>query len=86
MQSGDVTKESPARKPRANASSESPETLTRGTAADGLGMIQLRVALAQLRKEGRQVELSTADDGSLIVGLPEMRWTQDGGKTRIEWK
>ena len=81
MQRANVTNENPSGKlPSA------PQSDARGTAAEGMGIVSLRVALARLRQEGRTVELVAGDDGSLIVKLPEMECARIDGKTRITYR
>lgn len=58
-----------------------------GTASDGLGLIQLRVAIMQLRKEGKIVKFGNFGDGGVFtVIVPGLeRVVDDNGKTNIRW-
>lgn len=53
-----------------------------GTQSEGLGIIQLRVAISQLRKEGKIVSFENGEGGLTIV-VPSMQRTSENGKTRI---
>ncbi len=57
----------------------------RDSASDGLGIIQLRVALRQLQGEGRRLTLRETPEG-LVITLTDMTITRTETGSRINYR
>jgi hypothetical protein len=74
-----------AKQPIKRDAGGSPQKVVRDSASDGLGIIQLRVALRQLQGEGRRLTLRETPEG-LVITLTDMTITKTETGSRINYR
>jgi len=74
-----------AKQPIRRDAAGSPPRVVRDSASDGLGIIQLRVALRQLQGEGRRLTLRETPEG-LVITLADMTITRTETGSRINYR